>query len=223
MTGATRCGKILVCYWAFSSLVAGARAEAEIIGFWDVVAPSSAHLVTGGGGTYFDWLNVVNAPVTIEEAFTGHPMLDDGYANFSTDTILELDYGPGVLRNDPGDDLVLFDARFDANSYSVTASFDGFASQLLLPSNAFVYTGESRLYYYAGLDLPYTATIWAVPFDLSALGVSDGATVASIRVRSLEDDGGDLIGVGAIRGVAEPSSVLLLLGGLALVVWRRRR
>jgi hypothetical protein len=50
-----------------------------LIGPRDVVAaPTSAVLVIGGGAQ-FTWMNVVNAPVSIDEAFTGFGMIDDGY------------------------------------------------------------------------------------------------------------------------------------------------
>jgi hypothetical protein len=225
MTGANRRRRTLV--WSLSlaaaltSLTSG-RAEAELIGFWNLEAPVSAELLSGGTSVFFDWLNVANEPVTIEEAFTGHGILDDGYANFSRDTVVELGYREGAARNRPGSDLVLFDARFDANSYAVSTSYDEFSSELFLLASTFVFTGETRQYYYAGLPLPFTADIWAVAFDLSALGVPEGWTVDKIRVRGLEDDGGDLIGVGAIREAAEPSSLVLLLVGAALVFVRSK-
>jgi hypothetical protein len=222
MSGAARGAKLFACFLSTVGFIVGAPAHAELIGTWDLVAPSTAHLVSGGGGQYFDWLNVVNAPVTIEEAFTGYGILDDGYANFSPDTVVELGYAGGMLRNGPGDDLALLDARFDANSFGVATSIDEFQSELLLLANAFVHTGETIQYYYGGFPLPYTATIWGVAFDLSALGVPEGAVVDAIRVRSIERDGGDLIGVGSIRDVAEPSSFVLLLSGMAIAAARRR-
>ena len=223
MTGATRRGRTLIWSLALAAALTSGRAEAELIGFWNLEAPESAELLSGGTSVFFDWLNVVNEPVTIEEAFTGYPILNDGYANLSRDTVVELGYREGAARNRPGSDLVLFDARFDANSYAVSTSYDEFSSELFLLASTFVFTGETRQYYYGGSPLPFTADIWGVAFDLSALGVPEGSIVDKIRVRSLEDDGGDLIGVGAIREVAEPSSLLLLLlGGAALAVARSK-
>ncbi len=223
MNGAARGPRRLACIVLILGVIAGAPAQAELIGFWDVFAPASAHLVSGGGGDFFDWLHVVNTPVGIEEAFSGQGILDDGYANFSRDTVVEVGYGEGLLRNGPGADLVLFDARFDANSFAVTTSFDDFENELFLLAPMFVHTGETRRYYYGGFDLPYIASIWGVAFDLSALGVPESASVDAIRVRALEDVGGDLIGVGAIQDVAEPSALALLLVGAALAAARRRR
>jgi hypothetical protein len=222
MSVAARGWKSLAWLCAIAGSLTAARAEAELIGVWDLEAPVSAQLLSGGTSEFFDWLNVVNAPVTIEEAFTGFGILDDGYANFSRDTVVELGYEEGVALNRAGNDLVLFDARFDANSFAVSTSFDEFQNELFLLASAFVYTGETRHYYYAGLPEPYTADIWAVAFDMSALGVPEGTSVASIRVRGLEDDGGDLIGVGAIRDAAEPSSLVLLVLGVVVVAARRR-
>jgi hypothetical protein len=225
MNGAVRGGRHLAFLLSMVGVLSSARARAEVIGIWDVEAPVSAVLLSGGGGTFFDWLNVVNVPIGIDDAFAGPHLLDGGYANLSTGTVVELNYGESStssLRNRPGDDLVLFDARFDANSFAVATSFDGFERELRLLAGGFLDTGNTRLYYYGGRDLPYTAEIWGAPFDLSALGVPEGEAVDAIRVRSLEDDGGDLIGVGAIRPIAEPSTLVLLLGATALAAARRR-
>jgi hypothetical protein len=197
-------------------LLSVAPASAEVIHIWDLDAPDTAALLSGGTSVFFDWLNVFNAPVTVEEAFTGHSILDDGYANLSRDTVVEL--GFRTLVNEPGPDLLLFDARFDANSFAVSTSFDEFSLEIFLLASSFVDTGETRRYYYGYNGLPYVADIWGSAFDLSLLGIPEGEAVAAIRIRSLTDDGGDLIGVGAIRDVAEPSSILLLLAGAAFAV-----
>lgn len=48
-----------------SGLIVIVSARAEVIGPYDIAAtPSSATLVAGGGAA-FNWLNVVNSPVTI--------------------------------------------------------------------------------------------------------------------------------------------------------------
>lgn len=221
MAGATGGGKALSCFLAIAGTFAGDRAQAELIGIWDVVAPVSAHLVSGEDGEFFDWLNVVNASVTIEEAFTGHSILDDGYANFSTDTIVELNYDEGVLFNATGNDLVVFDAHFEANAYAIATSFDDFLTELTVSANTFLY--EPRFYYFGGLPDPFKVEIWGAAFDLSALGVPEGAPVNAIRVRGVTENGGDLLGVGAIREVGEPSAVLVVVTGLILAVRRRHR
>ena len=63
MTSLAQAGRKLVYLAAFTTSLLGSRAEAEIIGIWDVVAPISASLVSGTtNDPFFFWLNVVDAP-----------------------------------------------------------------------------------------------------------------------------------------------------------------
>lgn len=219
-------GKRVVHLVALVTALANSRASAEVIGIWDVVAPVSASLVSGSmEEPFFFWLNVVDAPVTIEEAFTGYSILDDGYANFAEDTVVELGFAPDDAVNVLGPDLVLFDARFDPNEFAVSTSYDGFSSEISLTLDLFESTFEQRHYYFS-YPLPNLATIWGAPFDLSDLGVPEGTSVASIRVRSINGAGGDLIGVGALREtqpMPEPSASSLLLLGAAVLFSLARR
>src|SRR5438477_2025698 len=64
----------------------------ETIGPWVIAAaPISARLIAGG--TFpSGWLNVVNAPVSYNEAFSGFSIIDRGYANLSSNTIIEMTF-----------------------------------------------------------------------------------------------------------------------------------
>jgi hypothetical protein len=172
------------------------------------------------------WLNVVDAPVTIEEAFTGYSLLDDGFANFTETTVVELGFAADAAQNIPGPDLVLFDGRFDANEFAVSTSYDSFASEIPLTLDLFLYTFELREYFF-GLQLPNTAMIWGAPFDLTDLGVPEGVSVAEIRVRSISGGGGDLIGVGSLSGTQpapEPATLpLLIIAAAALIPFVAKR
>ncbi|MEW6303553.1 MAG: PEP-CTERM sorting domain-containing protein [Verrucomicrobiota bacterium] len=191
---------------------------AETIGPWTVTAtPGSATLISGGGGS-FQWLNVVNTPVTLNDAFTGFSVVDDGFANADSGTVLEFGFGPGVAVNGPGADLVIFDARYDAGDYALSTSLDNFIQELVYPAAVFAFTGESRSYYYNSGG-PYSAQIWAAGVDLSDLGVADGASVSGVRLRTVNSSG-DPIGLAV---VPEPGTLGLIAAGLFGLLCRRRQ
>jgi len=175
---------------------------AEIIGPYKVIdAPVQAQML-GGGGVSFNWLNVVNTPVSIQEAFTGFSIIADGYANANAGTTFLLTYAPGVLRNDPGPDLVLFDAGGTGNQYIVYTSYNNFNHPILVfPS---VDTGEDRTYFYGGTG-PQTYDVKAAVMDLSQFGVPAGATVSQVRVFT-EGGSCDLLGVGVLLSTC-PSDI----------------
>ena len=190
----------------------------ETIGPYNIqAAPISATLVAGGGG---GWLNVVNAPLSINDEFTGFSIIDDGHGNAASGTTIELTFAAGTAVNVAGNDLVMFDGRFSNNSYAVSTDFDGFAAELALLDTAFVDTGVVRSYYFNG-NGPFTARVMAAAFDLSALGVPAGGSVSRIRFRGTTGEV-DPLGMGSL--VPEPVSVLGLVGlGLMGVIARRRR
>ena len=161
----------------------------ETIGPFDIEqAPESA---TGSVGA--TWGNVVNTPVTVNEAFSGFSIIDDGFINISAGDFYEVTFNPPVV-NVAGPDIVVFDARYDAGAYTLRTSYDGFSASFV-PSN-WVDSGVDRSYYYGGAG-PASADVWGVEVDLSDLGVPDSATVSNIRV-TVNNGGGDPLGVGAI-------------------------
>lgn len=197
----------------------------ETIGPFDIQqAPASA---TGNFTQY--WGNVVNTPVTINEAFSGFSIIDDGFINVGSGEFYEVTFNPPIV-NGTGSDIVVFDARYDAGDYTLRTSYDGF-SATFVPSG-WVDTGVDRSYYYGGFG-PANADVWGVEVDLSDLGVPDGATVSNIRV-TVNNIAGDPLGVGAI---GEPLIVAVdvptlssagmivltvMMTGIAILLIRRR-
>ena len=185
----------------------------ETIGPWIVrAAPASASLISGGtGGT--NWINVVDTSVTYDEAFTGPSMIDDGYANLSDGTVIEMTFATGALVNGPGADLLLLDGRFSMNSYAVSADYDSFATELPLADTDFTSSGLTRSYYYGGTG-PHVATVMGATIDLSDLGIPDDESVTTIRVRTTSGEA-DLLGVGILDPLHAQGDVFLGLEHVA--------
>jgi hypothetical protein len=209
--------KELVVRWVALGIgaLAPVAAGQETIGPYTVYAPVSASLVSGGGPGW-DWLNVVNTSTSIHDAFSGHSIIADGFANGVAGTTVEMVFGSPVVNN-AGDDLVMFDARFSENDYAFSTDFDGFVAQLALPYTAFGAVGSAAYYYGLGAGKQYRATIMAAPIDLSLLGVPAGASVTAVRFTAVSDQV-DPLGVGAI--VPAPACAAVLA---ALFAARRRR
>ncbi|MFG0329886.1 MAG: hypothetical protein ACF8PN_08315 [Phycisphaerales bacterium] len=176
-------------------LIGGAAFADETVGPWTLRAPDSASQIAGGGSIWA-YINVLDAPVSIFDAFTGEPMLNDGYANGDLGTIVEVGWSGGVT-NGPGPDLVMLDAVFDQGEYAISCDFDGFVAESI---PTMVFSGESRAYYYqtAGHG-PFPADIYGGEIDLSDLGVPDGDTIFAARFRTT-NTAGDPVALAAIAG-----------------------
>lgn len=186
---------------------------AESIGPYTVVhAPISASLTSGGGGP-FNWLNVANMPVSINDAFTGFSVIADGYANAPAGTTIILTFGPGVLHNGSGADLILFDAENDSNTYRVATSNNSFSSEVILTAGDFTDTGDDRAYFYGGTG-PSSYNVFAAAIDLSSLGVPAGAVVEQVRL-FCEGPSNDPLGLAtvqaAVPAVSEWGMIVLSL------------
>ncbi len=183
----------------------------EVIGpFYIGQAPVSAT-----GSLNGVWGNVVNTPVTIDEAFSGFSIIDDGWINIVAGDFYEVTFDPPVV-NVAGPDIVVFDAQYDAGAYTLSTSYDGFTASLV-PGDWGDY-GLDRSYYYGGSG-PATADIWGSPVDLSIVGVPDGAGVSVIRLTATNDSC-DPLGVGGIGDalVAVNVPTLSSAGLIALMV-----
>ena len=160
-------------------------------------APVEANVVFGAVPTA-DWLNVVNVPVTVEEAFTDPDVMDTGFANVprvnTSDVHVELRFASGVV-NGPGPDLLIVAARFSATAFGLRSAHDAFGQQLYVSSTAFVDTGENRLYYYGQTVGPYEADVFAAPVDLSDLNVPECAVVDTFRLVLFEGSEADVLGL----------------------------
>jgi hypothetical protein len=204
---------------ALAAMPASGVAADEIIGPYTVVAaPTSAVLLTGGGAS-FNWLNVVNAPVSIDQALTGFSLIDDGYGNAQSGTTLRLTFAPGSLTNHAGPDLLLLDANNDGNQYRVATSHDGFSHEILVTASTD--TGVDRNYFFGGQG-PTTFDVMAAAIDLSSLNVPPGGSVDQVRLFT-EGGSNDPLGLGVLASPApvpttSPWSLValgLLLGAVA--------
>lgn len=170
----------------------------ETIGPWTLeVAPSSALEVTSSIDPN-NWLNVVNEAVSVLDAFTGFGIADDGFANFASNTTIELTF-PFLIRNDAGPDLVFFDGRFfftSINDYVISADHDSFATELALLGQQFQDSGENRSFFFGNFPGTSTADVFGIEIDLSDLGVPLGGTVGTVRIRSTSFEA-DPLGLGA--------------------------
>jgi hypothetical protein len=179
--------------FALSSFVSAG--VAEVVGPYAIIdTPISAELLSGGGGA-FNWLNTNNAPVSVQEAFTGFSVIAEGYANANAGTTIRLTYAPGAVRNDPGPDLVIFDASAgDGDQYLISTDYDNFAQPLLVFVN--IDTGVDRTYFYGGAG-PFAFDVMGAPIELTQLGVPAGVSVTQLRVFT-EGGSCDLLGVGVL-------------------------
>lgn len=196
------------------TLAAGA-ASAETIGGYTIVdTPVRARLVAGGGAGW-DWLNVVNAPVSVNDAFSGSLLADDGYANGPAGTTVEATFAAGALVNNPGVDFIFVDSRYSLNEYNIYIDADGFTTPQFAGGAAG--TGEFRNYFYAGGG-PFNAELIVYAFDLSTWGVPLGGVVSSVRFEGLSSEI-DPIGFGTVP----TPGALTVLAASGMVAGRRRR
>jgi hypothetical protein len=208
-------------------LMFGSANASETIGPYTIVATPTSAVLVSGGGPGFDWLNVVNAPVTLNDALTGFSVIDDGYANAASGSTIRLTFAPGVLRNHAGPDLVLFDANNDLNVYLVSTSHDGFTH--MVASAASTDTGIDRLYFYGGQG-PTSWDVMAGTIDLSSFNVPEGVSVSQIDLFT-EGPANDPLGLGVLASPAALPAishrglwiVTILLAAAGTLLQRRRQ
>ena len=209
----------------FALLVVQPLHGQETIGPFEIEqAPESAT-----GSLNGVWGNVVNTPVTINEAFSGFSIIDDGWINISSGDFYEATFNPPVV-NGTGPDIVVFDARYDSGEYTLRTSYDGFSATWV--TTGWVDTGVSRSYYYGGTG-PASAQIWGVEVDLSDLGVPEGASASAIRAPA-NNSACDPMGVGSLDigpfvaveiptlSTAGLMILALSMTGIAVLLIRRR-
>lgn len=180
-------------------LPATLSAQTQNLGPWTLSAPDSAQLIAGG--TYaWGWLNVQNAPVTVNEAFSGLPLDDDGYANASPDTVVQCYFQSGVT-NQPGDDLVMFDAQYDYGIYDISTEYDAFTAVVTVDTDGGVTVSDKDYFYGGGAINP--AEIVGVAIDLSDLGIPAGAVVYNVRFACVAGSPCDPVGLGNLTSQLE--------------------
>lgn len=199
------------CIFTLGAIALG-NARGETIGPYEIEATPTAAVLLSGGGASFNWLNVVNNPVSLDQALTGFSVIDDGYGNAQSGTTLRITFAPGVLRNQSGPDLVLLDAGNDLNVYRVKTSYDGFTQEILV--NASTDTGVDRSYFFGGAG-PTTFDVLGATIDLSALNVPNGEFVHQVQLFT-EGPSNDPLALGAI--VAGESVPTLSPWGLSAMI-----
>jgi hypothetical protein len=181
-------------------------------GYALAAAPVEAKLVAGGGA-FLGSMNLVEEALSVSDAFSGMPVADSGYGNSDADSIFELRFEHGALRNGPGHDLVVFEARYNEGAYALSTSHDGFAAELVLASGDFTDTLEDRDFFFfdgSSPTGPYPSDLFATPVDLSDLGVPADAVVERVQVRTLIY-GCDFAGVGSLASVFQGDLAALSL------------
>lgn len=209
-----------VCALAFASGV-----SAETIGPWTLdAAPVQASLLAGGG-SFWDWLNIVDVPLTVDEAFTGFSIIDDGYGNAEAGTTVEVIFEAGALVNHAGGpDLVFFEGQFTPGTGMYALTVDGFEGVLILGTGGlpFIDSGVDRSYFYGFNHQLSTADVFGAEIDLDFFGVTVGDFVTTLRIEVLTDFRAPL-GFGALVIPTPGSLVLLAVGAAFAAVGRRRR
>ena len=151
----------------------------QTLGPWELTAPDSATLIAGGGSS-FGWLNVLNGPLTINQAMTSSPIENGAYANADIGTTVEVVFTGGVV-NGPGADLVMLDAQFDAGHYSIRSDFDGFVASAGALTDFGIFSTSLDFFYEHNPAGPFAASVVGVEVDLTTMGVPAGATVTALR------------------------------------------
>jgi hypothetical protein len=223
---AARIGRRLaICAIGASVPLVPAQA-AEIIGPYTIVATPIAASLVSGGGPSFNWLNIANTPVSVNDAFTGFGVIDDGYANAASGSTLLLTFAPGTLVNQSGPDLVLFDADDNLNVYLVSTSADGFSHPIAASATAS--TGVTRNYFLGGTG-PSSYGVFATTIDLSAFGIPAEQAVNQVQIFT-EGPSNDPLGLGVLAPSTQvpvgSTWVALTTGLLTAAGWllhRRRR
>ena len=191
----------------------------EMIGGWNILsAPTSATFQTGNPKSLIMWINVNNTNISISDAFSGMSVIDDGLGNVPSNSIITMAFAPGTALNMPGTDLVLFEA-FDHGSYTLSTSYDNYASSVTILSSQFVSTGLEKEYYY-GLNWgPFLTSVRGAPVDLSLLGIPLGQSVNEIKVVTIGAT--DPLGIGSLS-IPEPAT-LSLLAFCGMALFRRHK
>jgi len=184
-----------------------AQQSTSTIGPWDLIAPDSASLISGGGISFY-WLNVVNTPVTVEEAMTSVPMDIQGFANPDSGTKIQVNFQNGV-ENHPGPDFVMLESAFDKGTYAIYSDYDNYVAGVnVFTTNGIIVSDQD--YYYNGAG-PYNAKIFGMEFDLSDMGVPAGAMVHSLRFTCV-DSTCDPVGLGMISDAFQLDAINFVAG-----------
>lgn len=175
-------------------------AQTQVLGPWEVASPDTATLIAGGGGGW-NWLNVVNTPTSIQDAFTGLPCDTRGFANGPFGTTVEVVFNAGVT-NSAGPDLVMLDA-FGGGQYLVASDHDSFVATHAVSHVAAPVIATHDFWYGQNTTSgSFSADVTGVEVDLTDLGVPQGATVYALR---FTENGGGSDPIGLVKLAGGPS------------------
>lgn len=176
----------------------GAPAEpVEVIGPYSIFATPTAGTIVGepDDPAVFLPLHIVDVPISISEAFSGTPVLDDGWSPLSIGQQLNLEFAPGTLTNVDGPDLLLFSSYpADVDEYTLSVGNDDFSATVDVDDATATTVATKVQYFLVGYGGPYPTDVLALEIDLAELGLGAGEEVTSVRVQC-RNDGCDPLGV----------------------------
>jgi hypothetical protein len=138
----------------------------------------------------------------------------------------QLDFTDLYAVNNPGDDIVFFEARYSSDPYQISVREVGnsFTRFINYGAGDFVDTGATAI---------RSSTAYALAFDLSDFELSSGAEVDAMQFRALQNSDGitegdpvmaGVLNSGAPEPVPEPTTMLLFgTGLLGLIGFGRKK
>jgi len=131
--------------------------------------------------------------VPVELALVG-PCLNGGAINIRGGDVFEVVFADGI-QNGPGDDFIVFDARFSADSVSIEIG----GTTNLVDIGCYVSCDQSLVLANTG----FAFSLFGAQLDLSDWGIADDAVVNTIRFTGTGES--DVVGIGALSPSVQPS------------------
>jgi hypothetical protein len=129
----------------------------------------------------------------------------DAGVHIDNDMVFQLDFTDNFIVNQPGADLVIFDAEFTtASGYSIAVGTGGkFGSYLAYQPDQAIFAGVYDLFWY-NYHGPHYASVMALEIDLDDFGIDAGAGVTSIRIRATEPSGANPLSAASLPDSSVP-------------------